>query len=370
MTDPDAGSVTGGWARWRARTAIAVLAGVTIVAAGYLINEYRTSSGEPVAANAGAVSSSSPATTARPSQPAPLSPSAVPSGGRPSAASASLTTTGKSAAPKKGSGGYPGAGNTGVPAGTSLATYGGPCTVTKNATVITAKIVRCDALEIRARDVVIRDSRIEGRLVTTEKSAYSYSLTDSEVNAGVYQGAAVGSTNMTITRSDIQGGQTAVVCSANCTIRDSWLHGQRLPEGSDWHLGGFLANDTGADGRSNVVLEHNTIVCDSPSNSAGGGCSGNVNLFPDFGPVSNIVVKNNLLGANEDISYCVYGGSTSDKEYVGGVRDIVFTGNVIERGSNKKCGAYGPVTSFDVARPGNRWEDNRWDDGKEIEPAN
>jgi hypothetical protein len=350
---------------------IAVLGVATLVAAGYLINQYRTSPDvDAVAGNASAAPEGSTA-------PAPaLSGSILPSASGPVSPSASAPSPSASASaskkpqtPKR-SGGHPNADNTGVPAGVTLATYKGPCTIAKSGFVIDGKIVNCDALEIRTTDVKITNSRINGRLVTTERSNYSYTLTDSEVNAGVYQGAAVGSTNMTILRSDIQGGQTAVVCSYNCTIRDSWLHGQELPDGSDWHLGGFLANDTGGDGTTKVVLDHNTIVCDSPSNSAGGGCSGNVNLFPDFGPVSGITVTDNLLGANEDISYCVYGGSTSDKEHVGGVRDIVFTGNVIQRGKNSKCGQYGPVTSFDPSKPGNRWANNRWDDGKLVESAN
>lgn len=308
----------------------------------------------------------------------------------PSAPSAPVATTGASGAARPGAivtsstmplastraggarapGGFPGAGNTGVPDGTRLADYTGPCTITKNKAVIEGMLVRCDPFTVKAREVTIRRSKVLGSLVTTEATAYSFTLEDAEVDAGVYQGPAVGSTNMTIRRADIHGGQTAVLCYANCDIRDSWLHGQRLPDGADWHLGGVLANDTGPGGRTDMVLEHNTIVCDSPSNSASGGCSGNVNLFADFGPVSNVQVRNNYLGANGDISYCVYGGSTADKQHTDGVRDIVFTGNVFQRGGNRKCGGYGPVTSFDASRPGNRWEKNVWDDGTPVQPAN
>ena len=266
--------------------------------------------------------------------------------------------------------GYPDASNTGVPAGTVLSAYSGPCTITADGAVIDSKTVRCGTLDVRATNVVIKKSKINGIVTTTERSTYSFSMEDSEVDAGLAQRAAVGSTNITILRSNIHGGQTSVTCAANCTVHDSYLHGQQLPTGSDWHLGGFLANDTGSNSRTDATLVHNTIVCDNPGTSAGGGCSGDVNLFADFGPVSYVTVQDNLLGANNGISYCVYGGSTAGKQYTGGVQHIAFVNNVFQRGASKKCGYYGPVTSFDPSRPGNRWENNTWDDGTPVESAN
>ncbi|GAA0932742.1 hypothetical protein GCM10009558_108590 [Virgisporangium aurantiacum] len=265
--------------------------------------------------------------------------------------------------------GYPDASNTGVPAGTKLSNYSGPCTITVTGTVVEAKTVNCDTFEVRARNVVIRKSKINGILVTTERQSFSFTLEDSEVNAGLVGRAAVGSTNITIRRSNIHGGQTSVACAGNCDIRDSYLHGQQMPAGSDWHLGAFLANDVSTDGKTNATLIHNTIICDNPGNEQGGGCSGDINLYPDFGPISNITLRDNLFGANEGISYCVYGGS-SKKEYASGVNTIVFVNNVVQRGKNKKCGYWGAVTSFDPSRPGNRWENNRWDDGTPLRSEN
>jgi hypothetical protein len=345
--------------------AIAVVAAAVLLGGGYLVAQYRDEAGQqPVAGVPGPTPSRSRVVfgetpTLQPS----IAPGGISISKKPSASASKKATS-------AGKGGFPGSHNTGVPAGTNLSKYTGPCTVTKDKTVVSNKTVNCDPFTIRARNVTIRASRINGSLVTTEATSFSFLLEDSEVDAGVYQGPAVGSTNMTIRRANIHGGQTAVLCYANCDIRDSWLHGQRLPAGSDWHLGGFLANDTDGSGDTDVTLVHNTIVCDSPSNSAGGGCSGNVNLFADFGPVSNVTVRGNLLGANEDISYCVYGGSTSGKAHTDGVRDIVIEDNVFQRGGNRKCGAYGPVTSFDGNRPGNSWKNNVWEDGSPVAPAN
>jgi hypothetical protein len=293
--------------------------------------------------------------------------SVSPGASKSAAPSASASTGGSGA---RQPGGFPDASNTGVPAGTKLSNYGGPCTITSDGTVVDSKTVNCSTFEVRARNVVIRKSKINGIVVTTERNVFSFTLEDSEVNAGTVQRSAVGSTNITIVRSNIHGGQTSVTCAANCTIRDSYLHGQKLPAGSDWHLGGFLANDTGTNGRTNATLTHNTIVCDNPGTSAGGGCSGDVNLFADFGPVSYITVQDNLFGANDGISYCVYGGSTSGKAHTGGVSNIVFVNNTFRRGANKKCGYYGPITSFDPGRPGNRWENNRWEDGTPLKSEN
>jgi hypothetical protein len=349
------------WSRRRVVAAAASVAVAAVAVTGYGVVRLNATSADASAdASHGADSSTAGGAAAQPggSGPASVSPSA----------SASANPSSSAAAPRQYSG-YPDASNTGVPAGTKLSTYSGPCTITVNGTIVEAKTVNCDTFEVRARNVVIRKSKINGILVTTERQSFSFTLEDSEVNAGLVGRAAVGSTNITIRRSNIHGGQTSVACAGNCDIRDSYLHGQQMPAGSEWHLGAFLANDVSTDGRTNATLIHNTIICDNPGNEQGGGCSGDINLYADFGPVSNITLRDNLFGANEGISYCVYGGS-SKKEYAGGVQNIVFVNNVVQRGKNKKCGYWGAVTSFDPSRPGNRWENNRWDDGTPLQSEN
>ncbi|WP_433306487.1 hypothetical protein ACQP2F_20925 [Actinoplanes sp. CA-030573] len=355
-----------------------MLTAAILITAGYLGLEYRNGGTDPVAAQPQSSSATSLGPAAGQSAPAsapalqfsiPPLPSMSASGSAGASASPTSKLAGDRSAPG-GPGGFPGPGNTGVPPGTQLATYSGPCTVTKNGTEITGKLVNCDPLQIRAQNVVISKSKVKGTVYATEHTPYSFTLEDSEVDAGMWQGPAVLNTNMTIRRSNIHGGATAVICSSNCDIRDSWLHGQLMPEGVDWHLGGFLANDTGANGRSDVTLVHNTIACDAKTNSVGGGCSGNVNLFPDFGPVSGVTVRNNFFAASVDISYCVYGGTAKGKAYDSGVKEIVFEGNVFARGKNRKCGGYGPVTSFNTALPGNVWKNNVWEDGTTVPPAN
>jgi hypothetical protein len=86
---------------------------------------------------------------------------------------------------------WPSASNTGVPAGTSLTAYDGPCQITEDNTVIDSKTVNCgtDGLSVRAANLVIRNSKVNGviRLDTDRAGAKGWSMTVrfSEVDAGV-----------------------------------------------------------------------------------------------------------------------------------------------------------------------------------------
>jgi hypothetical protein len=258
--------------------------------------------------------------------------------------------------------GWPGPDNTGVPAGTKLAAYTGPCTITVPNTVIDAKTVNCN-LVIRTTGVQITRSKVDGWVNTVEESSFSARIVDSEITG------SVGTTNLTILRANIHGGHSTVYCYAKCDVRDSWLHDQTLEPGSAAHLNGVLANDNGAPfqdaaGDTSLTLVHNTIVCNTPPNNSGGGCTGDVDLFGDFGPVRSITVDGNLLGASNGLSYCVYGGSTASKKF--DADHIVVTNNVVQRGASGHCGRFGAVTDFDPSRPGNVWSGNRWDTGEPI----
>jgi len=265
--------------------------------------------------------------------------------------------------------GFPNASNTGVPAGTELSDYSGPCMITEKGTVIDSKTVNCTIVVMTA-DVVISRTKINGRVVLDtdrpEARDWSLTLTDSEVDAGVVQVAAVSAGNMTVLRSDIRGGQTSVQCgelALICIVRDSWLHGQQIPEGADWHLGGFLSN-----GGTNVELTHNTVICEPQPTGRDGGCTGDINLLGDFAPVSHVTITGNLLGANLGNSYCTYGGDAASKKFPH-ADNVVYRDNVFQRGANGMCGNYGPVSSFNDRGPGNVWENNRWEDGPLVTPA-
>jgi len=273
---------------------------------------------------------------------------------------------------------WPSASNTGVPAGTSLTGYDGPCQITDDNTVIDAKTVNCgkDGLSVRAANLVIKNSKVNGviRLDTDRAGAkgWSVSVRYSEVDAGVVPLAAICCGNLTVDRVNVHGGVTAVQCEASgptsggdpapkCTVRDSFLHGPQLPPNGQWHLGGFLTEG----GDTVVTLEHNYVICNAPVYPPDGGCTGDINLLGNFGIIHGVTITNNKLGATPNLSYCTFGGS-SGNGFGPQAHDIVYRGNVFERGTTGKCGQYGAVTDFNHTRPGNVWTGNKYDDGTPV----
>ena len=116
-----------------------------------------------------------------------------------------------------------------------------------------------------------------------------------------------------------------------------------------------------------MTLRHNYVVCDQPVNSVGDGCTGDVNLIPNFAAINGALIEHNLLGANIGSSFCTYGGEKSTTPTPHSYK-VVYRDNVFQRGPNGKCAAYGPLTDFNVANEGNQWTNNRWEDGILINP--
>jgi hypothetical protein len=225
--------------------------------------------------------------------------------------------------------------------------------------VIDGKILNCDVI-VSAPGVVIRKSKVIGTVDSDVDNA-SVTIEDSEIDGGESYRAVVGFRNVTIRRSDIHGGEHSVQCDDNCVVEDSWLHGQYVPPNGDWHLNAFISN-----GGTNMRLTHNTLSCDAKNTSNGGGCTADASIFGDFSPNSNFTFDRNLFVASTSLSYCAYGGYDPKKPYGTQVTNIVFTNNVFQRGSNGKCGYWGPVTSFNSSLPGNVWRNNVWDDGTPV----
>lgn len=346
------------------------------------------SRGVPSPTPSGSPSVTPPATTPAPTPTGP-SPSSTPTT---PPTSVSPTPGPTSPSPTPTPAGFPGPDNTGVPAGTQLTTYTGPCTISTPGTVIDAKTVNCD-LHVVTSGVIIKRSKINGSIGDDEDDSRSFTLTDSEVNAGAEQHPAVWHTNYTVLRSNIHGGQTSIGCVDLCVVKDSWLHGQVISVAGQ-HLGGFLSNGGGSQATPSLI-EHNTVACDPPQQGSGdsaASCSGAINLFGDFAAVRYIAFRNNFIHAAVDssgsptMSYCIYGGdSVVGSKPFPHADHVEFTNNVIENGPNRVlpdqadptrhgtfpgwCGfwAYG-ISSFNSTAPGNVWTGNAWSDGAPAVP--
>lgn len=263
---------------------------------------------------------------------------------------------------------FPGPNNTGVPAGTALTPYTGPCTITAANTVIDAKTINCD-LVIRAANVKITRSKITGSVATDEGSTgFSFALSDSQVDIGDRAGTGVGAVNFTATRVHVTGGNRSMNCWHDCVITDSYVHGQfRDPTGT-FHESGMRMGQS-------ATIRHNTIICDAPDVPPDGGCSADLTGYGDFGPVQNNLIEKNFFGATTG-GYCTYGGSSQGKPYSSATNNIVFRDNVWQRGTRnsdkgtKICGYYGSNTAFDPSKPGNMWSNNKFDDGTTVASSN
>jgi hypothetical protein len=268
---------------------------------------------------------------------------------------------------------FPNLADTGVPNGVTLTNYTGPCVIQTDNTIIDSMLINnCpDGMGFYAKGIVVRKTRINTLVTTNDDLAFSIYFEDSEVHAGTVQAAAVGSTNITMVRTEVTGGETSLHCYTNCDLQDSYLHAQGLDQTQPWHLGAYMSNGPPVGYPSNMTARHNTIACDTPKNPVDGGCSGDMNLFGDFGAIYQTTAIANYFVASVDMAYCTYGGTTAPggKPYPT-ANYVVFKDNIFGRGTNAKCASFGPVTAFDVNGTGNVWTNNTWrEDGTAVPPS-
>ena len=264
---------------------------------------------------------------------------------------------------------FPSDKTTGVPAGTSLTPYSGPCTIQTPNVAIDAKIVNCD-LRILARGVKITRSQINGAVYAdADANIGSFTITDSWVNLGAHSATGIGDAYFVATRVHVTGGSRSVNCYRDCTVSDSYLHGQYTDSRGIDHESAIRMG-------SNSVIRHNTLACDAADVPPDAGCSAALTGYGDFAIVQKNTIDNNLIVAGSG-GYCAYGGSTAGKPYSAGVNNIKFTNNIWQRGTEMGdggrgyvCGWWGPITSFDSRAPGNVWTNNLYDDGTPVPPAN
>lgn len=262
---------------------------------------------------------------------------------------------------------FPDATNTGVPAGTTLTAYTGPCTITTPNTVIDSKTINC-SLSIQTTGVQITKSKVTGTVSDGSGDAgpgRSFSVIDSEVTCAV-DTTCVGESNFTVTRSNLHGGNRMAHCYKHCLINDSWLHGVRITSVSHASAMRFGQDTT---------VSHNTLACDVADTSQGGGCSADLTGYPDFEPVNNLTATYNHF-VNSPAYFCAYGGWNPGKAFNTDPTNatyIVFDHNTFDRGPSGRCGGPTdggpPITSYEPTRTGNKFTNNVWaPDGALVKP--
>ena len=266
---------------------------------------------------------------------------------------------------------FPNAANTGIPAGTTLTNYSGPCTITTANTTITARTINC-SLTIRATNVIIQNSKINGGNITIDTSGAGFILRDSEVDFGDNaDDEGLKGYGFTVQRANLYGGKRQIWCLNNCLLEDSYLHDQLMDPTGQTH-------ESAARIEQNTTLRHNTLWCNAIPVPPNAGCSANQTGYPDFAPIHGNTMERNLYMATTG-GTCSYGGNTTGKPYTNHAQNghnIRLLHNVFQRGttpndrnyalSDKRrytCGYYGVTRDYSSSKPGYQATGNMWDDG-------
>lgn len=212
-----------------------------------------------------------------------------------SAATEGTSSTGTSRSASR-PGGRPGPDNTGVPDGHSLKRHDGDLVITTPGTVIDSMDIR-GFVEVKAADVVIRNSVVRGRAVETPKGLvsvwqpeYSVTIEDSElapIKASPYIDGLRGM-NITARRLNIHNVIDSVhLTGGNVLIEDTWMHDNaHFTNDPTWDGGPSHDDNVQIQAGHGITLHHNVMT--GTTNAA-------IMLTQGAGPVSDVVVTDNWL---------------------------------------------------------------------------
>jgi hypothetical protein len=233
---------------------------------------------------------------------------------------------------------WPTAQTTGVPAGTTLKTHSGGLTITKAGTILDAILVT-GTVTVQAPNVTIRRSRIAPGTQTywavrQLPGATNLMIEDSEIAGGKAQsGISQQASGLTVRRVSIHDAEKGIDARDSVTVQDSWLY----------NVGSGLSDQGGV---SAITIAHNVIT-----GTRGGEAA--IALYNNAGPVSAVVIDDNLLAGG---NYTLYPGTGN------GSHDIRVTRNHFSRSVSPHGGSYGPVETWNGKQSGNTWTANVWDD--------
>ena len=158
--------------------------------------------------------------------------------------------------------------------------------------------------------------------------------------------------NVLVRGNDISGVGNGITIEYQGTIENNWIHDLGHLAG-DHHSG--ISNHGGAAG---VVVRHNTVLLYGQQFPGGGGVSGALTVYADFGHAQNVTLQDNLISGG---SYVVYGGESGDS-YRTPATNIKILGNRFV------CGdwLYGPLAAFDASSTGNAFTANVCDQNRKA----
>ncbi|MFC4529962.1 DUF4082 domain-containing protein [Sphaerisporangium dianthi] len=251
-------------------------------------------------------------------------------------------------------GGFPGAGDTGVPAGVSLK-ESKSITITKDGTVIDGLEISGE-INVQADDVTIRNTRLAaapGEWGIIQRSGHSgLTVEDTEIFGNGKQRTQFGIINqggdLTVRRVDIHTISNGILTEQGL-IEDSYIHDPKYYSGDHTDM---IMCTSGPPSGATLVIRGNTVINTLEQTGA-------VALFQDFGVVRNVTVEGNFLAGG---GYTVYGGAGAK----GTSSNIKVVGNVFSKDVWAKGGYNGPVAYWDKNGAGNEWKNNVWEDGKTV----
>jgi hypothetical protein len=212
------------------------------------------------------------------------------------------------ASPTPTTAGFPGAANTGIPAGTALRPYPGPWTITTPNTVLSGyDFTGGNTLLIRAAGVVIKNSKIEnnsdnGYLVSMDDKypTATLAISDSEfIGSGGdinYDQLAIRGSGWSMLRVKAHNFENIGGDDGNNVIQDSYFYGWPASNPTCDHLDGFQS----LGGTDNVTIKHNTIIME-PTNCI----TAPIHFGTEYGYGGhNVTVDDNYLAGGARVIYC------------------------------------------------------------------
>jgi hypothetical protein len=265
------------------------------------------------------------------------------------------TTTRPATTTTTGTGGlvWPDASNTGVPFGTTLTNYTGPCTITVAGTVIDSKNITC-TLSIQANNVTVRRSRISTTgfiLVDQVPGVTGTRIEDTEIQRPGSSGTAdyalrLRGNGVIVARVNIHNVTSGIhLDGSNMTIQDSYIHDVVNISGQD-HNDAIISNG----GTSHVQILHNTLEVPLGQTTP-------LAIYPEpnFGGANtDWLVDHNIFNGG---GYCIYPGySPQAGEQPNTLLRV--TNNVFGNKFYGNCGNFGYTRGAWYSGGGNTWTNN------------